>query len=319
MKTTRQDIIEAVDRDILDAELSSDKLARYFKELEVYIVTAHNAPNVMDEIGRIREMEFRKEGGGTGREKDIDQFDTGDIPYKQLVAWDPKEKEIVAMYRYILCGEVIDPGRGIHLATHRLFTFSERFVEEYLPYTIELGRSVVNRTAKRSLLGLFVIWSGLAALVSEYREIEYFFGKTTIYEHYPVKARDLLYTFLDLYFGDTDDLAKPREDVQYSTPNNQPELRSLFSGDRYRSDYTILRKELAQMDQVVPPILISYLRLTNTIKCYGTAWNTHFGNVLETAFLLTIRDIDQSKRKQFIETYESINPKLFTCSNSRFG
>jgi hypothetical protein len=310
-KAMHKDIIAAVDKEALEAELTSDRLVRCFKGLEVYIVTAQNAPNAMDEIGRIREIEFRKEGGGTAKEKDIDQFDTGKIPYKQLLVWDPVEREIVAMYRYILCRDAVRSDGEIPLATHRLFTFSERFIEEYLPYTIELGRSVVNRNAKKSLYGLYVIWSGLAALVSEYSEMKYFFGKTTTFEYYPARARDLLFSFINLYFGDKEHLVRPREELCYEMTTDKSSLLSIFTGNDYRKDYDRLLKELSNLGQAIPPLIISYLRLTDTIKYFGTAWNPFFGNVMETAFLLTIRDINESKRKKFIETYKSINPDLF--------
>ncbi len=306
-----KDIITPVDKRALEAELAPDKLVREFQNLSVYIVTARNAPNVMDEIGRIREIEFRKEGGGTAKEKDVDQFDTGEIPYNQLVAWDPKEREIVAMYRYILCRDAIRRNGEISLATHRLFSFSQIFIEEILPVTIELGRSVVNRNAKKCLHGLYVIWSGLAALVSEYQDMKYFFGKTTMYESYPAVARDMLFSFIELYFGADGSLVKPRDELRYEMTSDQERLSQLFTGGDYRKDYTKLLNEYSKLGLAVPPLIISYLRLTSTIKCFGTAWNPHFGNVMETAFLLTIEDIDGSKRKKFVDTYKSINPNLF--------
>ncbi len=306
-----RDIITAVDKQALEAELTPKRLVRQFQGLSVYMITAQNAPNVMDEIGRIREIEFRREGGGTAKEKDVDQFDTGEIPYRQLVAWDPKEREIVAMYRYILCRNAIRRDGEISLATHRLFSFSERFIEEILPVTIELGRSVVNRNAKKCFHGLYVIWAGLAALVNEYGEMRYFFGKTTIYESCPAMARDMLFSFIELYFGDNGSLVKPRENLRYEMTSDQAKLSYLFSGNDYRKDYAKLLTEYSKLGLSVPPLIISYLRLTSTIKFFGTAWNPHFGNVMETAFLLTIKDINRSKRKKFIDTYKSINPDLF--------
>ncbi len=306
-----KDIITAIDKRALEAELTPERLVRQFQGLSVFMVTAQNAPNVMDEIGRIREVEFRREGGGTAKEKDIDQYDTGEVPYRQLVAWDPKEREIVAMYRYILCRNAIGRDGEIFLATHRLFSFSEKFIQEILPYTIELGRSVVNRNAKKCLHGLYVVWSGLAALVSEYGEMRYFFGKTTMYESYPAIARDMLLSFVELYFGDNGSLVRPRENLRYEMTTDQAKLSSLYSGKDYRKDYAKLLSEYSNLGLAIPPLIISYMRLTSTMKCFGTAWNPHFGNVMETAVLLTINDINRPKRKKFIDTYKSINPDLF--------
>jgi hypothetical protein len=304
-------IIAPVDKKILSAELDTTKLIRHFKGLEVYIITAEDSPNVMDEIGRIREVEFRKEGGGTSKAKDIDRYDIGETPYKQLVAWDPEEQEIVAMYRYILCREAIRSPDDIELATYRLFTFSDRFVNEFLPYTIELGRSVVNRSAKKSLFGLFVIWSGLAALVKEYRDIKYFFGKTTLYGTFNIKARDILLYFLELYFAESKGLVKPRDDLDYKKETDGSELKSFFRGGAYKRDYAVLLETLSSLGESIPPIIISYLKLTKTIRCFGTAWNPHFGQVMETALLLTIRDIGRMYKRKFIDTYTSINTQAF--------
>jgi len=359
-----KDIIPAVDKEALEAELSPDRLVRRYKGLEVYIVTAHNAPHVMDEIGRIREIEFRKEGGGTAQEKDVDHYDTGDIPYKQIVAWDGQEREIVAMYRYILCRDAVITPDDIKLATYRLFHFSDRFKRQVLPQTIELGRSVVNRSAKRALYVLYFIWCGLAALVCEYPDIGYFFGKTTLYDTYNVEARDTLLYFMELYYsngsssqasplsgpllrrardgkgpggagrsaeaaggndgsraegrGAVNDpgvaetpLVTPREDLRYKPSTDRSKLRRLFGGKNYKKDYAALLAKLASVGESMPPIINSYLKLTSTIKCFGTAWNPYFGNVMETALLLTIRDIRRIYRRKFIDTYKSINPTVF--------
>ena len=267
-----KDIIPAVDKEALEAELSPDRLVRRYKGLEVYIVTAHNAPHVMDEIGRIREIEFRKEGGGTAQEKDVDHYDTGDIPYKQIVAWDGQEREIVAMYRYILCRDAVITPDDIKLATYRLFHFSDRFKRQVLPQTIELGRSVVNRSAKRALYGLYVIWCGLAALVCEYPDIDYFFGKTTLYDTYNVEARDTLLYFMELYFSGGEEpengpMVIPREELRYDLVTDRSQLEALFGGKNYKRDYAVLLSKLASLGESMPPIIKAInVRLTRSLR-----------------------------------------------------
>ena len=148
-----QDIIPAVDIKILESELSSERFVRSTNNgnNEIYIITHHDSPNVMREIGRLREYTFRMAGGGTGHEIDIDEFDTADAPYKQLIVWNPEEKEIVGGYRFIKLKEAPIVNGIVHVATTELFHFSKTFVEKYVPETIELGRSFVQPKYWRQL------------------------------------------------------------------------------------------------------------------------------------------------------------------------
>ena len=295
----------------LARELRADTRVRSVKGLDVHSVTADDAPRVMEEIGRVRETEFRKEGGGTGRPEDIDRFDLGSIPYRQLVVWDAQQQELVSAYRYILCRDTLRCGLRPALATEELFEYFDDFSTNYLPYSIELGRSVVNRQARRSFLGLFAAWAGLGALVREYPEIRYFFGKVTMYPTYDVAARDALLHFLRLHCPDPDTLVRPRTDLEVVPAGT--ELDSLFRGDDYDTDYAILRTKLKALGEVIPPLMISYLGVTHTMKTFGTARNYEFGDVDETAILITIRDIDQETRTRFIDSYRRICPGIF-CS-----
>src|SRR5690348_3488720 len=142
-----QKIIDPVDKLILEKELNRERFVRVtnYGNNEIYIINHFNSPNVMNEIGRLREVTFRQAGGGTGKEIDIDSYDISKTPYEQLVVWNPEDKEIVGGYRYIRCGEVGKDEKGLlELATVELFDFSEKFKKDYLPYTIELGRSYVQ-------------------------------------------------------------------------------------------------------------------------------------------------------------------------------
>lgn len=303
-------IIQPIPASALCDELTPDRLLRVYKGLQVYIVTAHEAPHVMAEVGRIREVEFRQEGGGTGQAKDIDEFDTGEAPYRQLVVWDPEAQEIVAMYRYILCRDAVYPGGAISLATAEIFTFSERFQQDYLPYAIELGRSVVNRSAKRAFLGLWAVWCGLGALVREYSEMRYFFGKVTMYPTYNTRARDILLHFLHLYCPDLEGLASPKAELQVTPMIDSASLAALFTGHDYQRDYLSLKQQLQELGESIPPLINSYLDVTRNIKIFGTAYNLQFGNVEETALLISINSINEKHRRRYIDSYERINSSL---------
>ncbi len=304
-------IIPPISKSLLIAELSSSKLVRTFQGLEVYNLTAAEAPHVMEEIGRIRELGFRSCGGGTGQAKDLDRFDLGTVPYHQLIVWDPQAQEIVALFRYLLGRDALQPSGEISLATAQLFTFSPTFQQDYLPYTLELGRVVVNPHAQKRRWGLFAAWSGLGALVREYPALRYFFAKMTIFPHYHPTAHDILLWFLQLYFRAPDGLVQPHPHCQLTINSSTDYLTTLFTGHDYQLDYARLWQLLREYGERLPPLWISSLTLTPTMKVFGTACNLHFGAVAETALLLPIADIPQALRTRFIDSYVSVNPDCF--------
>ena len=153
--------------------------------------TSHDSPNLMREVGRLREIAFRHYGGGTGLEADIDRYDVMKIPYKQLIVWDPENEEILGGYRFIYGSDVeFDEHGKPKLATAHLLEFSQEFIEDFLPYTVELGRSFVSLEYQSTLMGrkgifaLDNLWDGLGALTVIDPEIKYFFGKVTMYGTY---------------------------------------------------------------------------------------------------------------------------------------
>ncbi|TVQ27521.1 MAG: GNAT family N-acetyltransferase [Spirochaetaceae bacterium] len=293
-----------VDPAQIDRELGPGSLVRSFRGIAIHVIDGRNVPAVMEEIGRIRETEFRAEGGGTGKPVDVDDYDIGDRPFRQLVAWDTQSSEIVGMYRFVAAAEARSHD-AYELPTARLFDFSPAFKDDVLPHTIELGRSVVNRSAKRAVMGLFAAWSGLGAIVAEFPEYRHFFGKFTTYPSFDPKALALLLGFLDIYCGDPDAMVVPKPELAVTT---DPGARDVFCGSDYASDYELLAEKLKELGQMIPPLVISYLGLTSTMKCYGTARNPYFGNVLETAILINIADIGQKQWKRFVTSYESKNP-----------
>ena len=166
-----EEIIKPVSKELLKAELTEDKRLRMTNKSnnQIYIITYQNAPNVMREIGRLREIAFRAAGGGTGLSMDIDEYDTMEHPYKQLIVWNPEAEEILGGYRYLLGTDVRFDEKGAPiLATSHMFHFSETFIKEYLPQTIELGRSFVTleyqstRAGSKGLFALIICGMGWA-------------------------------------------------------------------------------------------------------------------------------------------------------------
>ncbi|MGE5446739.1 MAG: GNAT family N-acetyltransferase [Bacteroidales bacterium] len=305
-----KDIIAPVPKERLVAELTPDKLMRKTNkgDNEIYIITHQDSPNVMLEIGRVRELTFRDAGGGMGDEVDIDPYDVCDHPYKQLIVWDPQAREIIGGYRYILCNDLpISDDGVVPLATTQLFNFSDKFIKEYLPYTLELGRSFVqphyqsSKAGAKALFALDNLWDGLGALIVDHPEIKYFFGKVTMYTHYHTKARNLILYFFMKYFKDTEDLVTPIHELDLGI--NIEEMEKVFNGGSYKEDYKILSQKVREFGENIPPLINSYMNLSPSMKTFGTVINDHFGNVEETAIILTISDIYEAKKDRHIETY----------------
>ncbi len=314
-----KEIIAPVDKNLIKQELSKEKLMRRTNKAqnEIYIISAHNAPNTMREIGRLREIAFRYYGGGTGLEMDIDEFDTMENGYKQLIVWNPDAEEILGGYRF-LCGADVrfDKNGEPILATSHLFDFSKKFIRDYLPYTVELGRSFVSLEYQSTLSGskgiyaLDNLWDGLGALSVVDPSIKYFFGKVTMYSTYNVQARNMILYFLNKYFADKDLLVYPKHELVTNT--NMKEMKQLFVGGDLKSDYRILNREVRKLGMNIPPLVNAYMSLSPQMRTFGTAINREFGNVEETGILIAINEILEDKRKRHIESYLKEKPsKLF--------
>lgn len=305
-----KNITEPLPRKEIYAELTPDKLLRKTNKggNEIYVITHHNSPALMHEIGRLREITFRDAGGGTGEETDIDVYDTAISPYKQLLVWDPDAKEILGGYRYILCGEAPKDENGhVLLATSHLFDFSQKFIDEYLPYSLELGRSFVqpayqsSKAGAKALFALDNLWDGLGALTVDHPEIKYFFGKITMYSHFHEEARNLIQYFFLKYFRDRENLVYPKEPVIFDM--DMEAMKKLFIGENYKEDYKILFQTVRQYGENVPPLINAYMNLSPSMKTFGTSKNKEFGEVLETGIIVTIEDIYSIKVDRHIETY----------------
>jgi hypothetical protein len=305
-----KDIVKALPIEAIYAELTPDKLLRKTNKggNDIYVVTHSDSPAIMHEIGRIREITFRDAGGGTGKETDIDEYDIAKVPYKQLIVWDPDAKEILGGYRYILGSHVgYDKNSEPELATAHLFNFSKGFIDNYLPYTIELGRSFVQpeyQSSKAGAKALFVLdnlWDGLGALIVDHPEIKYLFGKVTVYNHFHNAAGNLIQYFFKKYFHDKENLVFPKNPVEFNY--DVEDMKKIFVGSNYMENYKILIQQIRLYGEKIPPLINAYMNLSPSMKTFGTAINKEFGNVLETGIIVTINDIYEVKRDRHIETY----------------
>ena len=277
---------------------------------EVYVVTAAECPNVMKEIGRLREWAFRSAGGGTGESVDIDEEDLAPDGYKQLVVWDPAAKEIVGGYRFIVCSD----RNQKHLSTEHYFSFSETFRDEYLPHTIELGRSYVHpnyqstRANAKSLYVMDNIWDGLGAIIVHNPDKKYFLGKVTMYGHYNVDARNMLMYFLHKHFPAREGLLQPRNPLELGI--NVESMERLFTGEDYAEDHKILVRELKERGEFIPPMISSYMNVSPSMMIFDTVINPDFGEVEETGIMITIPDMYPHKVERHTRGIERTNNAL---------
>lgn len=311
-------VIDPVPADILLDELNADRFVRYSNNgsNEIYILNCHNSPNTVREIGRLREITFRDAGGGTGLDCDLDEFDISENCYQQLIVWNPDAKEITGGYRFIRCADAGRYENGkLQLATAELFEYSDKFMNDYFPYTIELGRSFVqpayqpSSENRKGLFSLDNLWDGLGAIHIDNPDIKYFFGKVTMYTDFNRLARDYILEFMQFYFPDHDKLVKPIHPLKIE--NDVTDFRKELEGLSYKDGHRILNHKVRALGENIPPLVNAYMNLSPTMRTFGTAINEHFGEVEETGILVTLSDIYDTKKERHVNTYnrEKMKPR----------
>lgn len=305
-----ESIIAPVHKSLLKMELTEARFLRTTNKghNEIYIVDSQNSPNVMWEIGRLREIAFRASGGGTGKSADIDEFDLMDEPCQQLIVWNPDAEEIIGGYRFLLGENIKMDENGVpHIAMSHMFKYSPKFIKEILPYTIELGRSFVSveyqstKAGAKALYALDNLWDGLGALVVVYPQIKYLFGKMTMYPSYPMECRNMILYFLDKYFHDDEKLVEPIQPLDANI--NVARMQRLFVGGSFKEDYKILNTQVRAAGFNIPPLVNSYMNLSPKMRMLGTAINDEFGDVEETGIFFAIAEIYEEKKIRHIRTF----------------
>lgn len=305
-------VIDAIEKNKIIKELNEETFIRAtnYSNHQIFIVDHLNSPQTLLEIGRLREITFRNAGGGTGKEVDLDEYDTrSEAFYKQLIVWDPDQKEIIGGYRFIKGAEMIASEKFNNLATNGLFDFSSDFYNRLLPKTIELGRSFVQpyyqpaSGNRKAIFSLDNLWDGLGALVVDHPEIKYFFGKVTMYLDYHKKGRDLILSFINHFFKDSQQLIIPKKPLSLHHDTNYfiDEIKKL----EYKDAYKLLNKQLKSYETSIPPLIAAYMNLSSSMKSFGTVLNSNFGDVEETGILISIDDIYTQKKDRHINTYKA--------------
>ena len=255
-------IIDPVPVELLKAELTKSKKLEDTNKghNELYIVTWQDSPNVVTEVGRLRELTFREAGGSTGNAIDLDEYDKMEKPYKQLIVWDPDNEAIIGGYRFFYGSDAMfdEKGQPIMASSHQ-FRFSQKFIDEYLPHVLELGRNFVapeyqsSKNGAKSMYAFDNLWDGLVAIIMKNPNLLYYFGKITVYPSYDHITRDLIYHFFRKHYGDQDELVRPWDD-QAIMPDSDPELMDLvLNKEDLLEDYKLLKAAARMRGVNIPP------------------------------------------------------------------
>ena len=305
-----QPIIPPVETALLEKELEGHLLRPSNKaDNLIYDITAHECPNVMREIARLREISYRDGGGATGLEMDMDDMDTMPKPYHQLIVWDPANRQIIGGYRYLMGRDVVlkanEKGElQPYITSAHLFHYSERFIREYLPNTIEFGRAFVQpmyqkrEMGVKALFALDNIWDGIGAVMHDNPDIRWMIGKVTIYPDYNETARELIYNYLYRFHRGEEGLIAPYKSVSIRTLENAP-----FTGTDPQENYHILQHAVREQGTVIPPMFSAYLNLTNDLQFFGNAINDELANVYETGIMVDLNTVYEEKKERYITPY----------------
>lgn len=303
-----KNIISPINKDLLKEELTPERFLRNTNKggNQIYSFSYHEAPNLMLEVARLREITYRNAGGGSGGIIDIDIFDTMKVPYRQLIVWTPEAQEIIGGYRYLVCNQKANNNQGkLSFAMTGCFRYSQRFKNKYLPFCIELGRAFIRpeyqatKAGSKSLFALDNLWDGLGALIVRYPTARYFIGKVTLFHRFNPQAQDILFHYLGIYFPDHENLIDSLSPLR---PDLSRLPVGLFLGTNREEDFSILLKALRKHRETLPPMMSAYMKLSSTMKVMGINANKMYDDVAEIAILITIKDIFPLKLNRHIQS-----------------
>ncbi|MEL0081594.1 MAG: GNAT family N-acetyltransferase, partial [Gammaproteobacteria bacterium] len=252
--------------------------------------------SVIREIGRLREYSFRKVGEGSGKRRDLDQYDQH---YKHLVLWDDRSLEMVGAYRFGDTRSILQAAGVKGLYTASLFEFDPRF-EPVFEHGLELGRSFVQPQYWGSR-ALDYLWQGLGAYLRHHREIRYLFGPVSISERYPRAATDLLVNFYLLYFGDERGLVTSKNPYRIGDSEYR-EAAKLFTGKNFRDDLQELKLQLSQFGLTIPTLYKQYTDLCEAggVRFLDFGVDPAFSGCTDGFILVELDRVKAQKRKRYI-------------------
>ena len=264
--------------------LAAHRLLLQRAPFQVFMARAGEAPGVLAEICRLRELSFRAVGEGSGAPSDRDGFDEH---YEHLFVWHRELREIVGAYRLAFSEEVLPSFGTAGLYTSTLFNYDER-VFDHVGSAMELGRSFVAPAWQRSFQPLLLLWSGIMVLAASRPGLRCLFGPVSISGSYSTAARALMTRSLMSHFGDPvlSALVRPRHPLSWpSAFGYQRQLASALA------DPALLSKVVARMERGagLPVLVRKYLELQGRFA--GFTVDDSFGSTLDGLVFVDVRRI----------------------------
>lgn len=294
---TEKSIAHPEDRRVLRRELKQSKLLGETKDgKQIYLFDAFKGSTVMKELGRLREISFRRVGEGSGEKRDIDQYDQY---YRHIILWDEEELEVVGAYRIAEAYKLVQAQGLKALYCSQLFSISPTLAEK-MTQGIELGRSFVQPKywGKRAL---DYLWFGIGAYLRHHPDVRYLFGPVSLSNSYPAAAKDMIVHYYRHYHGDTDHLAQANAPYLL-TAERQQEMYNLFAGNDLTADFQQLKEQLDHFGVTVPTLFKQYTELCEIggIRFMDFSVDANFGYCIDAFILVDLTLIKVRKKERYI-------------------
>lgn len=294
---TYNGIALAQNRQDLVKELENAKQIAETTDGKVIYLYANAEENVLiKEIGRLREISFRQVKEGSGKQRDVDDFD---YCYEHIILWDEKDLEIVGSYRIVKSSEMVEAYGVDGLYTSTLFDFKEEF-NRYLGSSIELGRSFIQPKYWNSR-ALDYLWQGIGAYLRINPDVKYMFGAVSISNTYSDEAIALLIYFYKNYFSPEYKSVEHRESYILAESQKR-KFDALFFKNDYAKDLVILKRELSLMGYAIPTLYKQYSELCEEggVEFIDFGRDKHFENCIDGFLVVTIDKIKEQKQKRYL-------------------
>lgn len=298
--TTTTPVIEPIQQSLLIDEITAlpnEAHLLNFKQFDVYCTRADNIPNMLREIGRVRETNFRLVNEGTGSDCDLDGFDNY---YQHLFIWDNQEQRLVGAYRLGLTDQIM-PTQGVDgLYSRTLFEYDEKLINQF-GHAIEMGRSVIDLPYQRSLTALLLLWKGIATYAHRNPKYTHLFGPVSISSEYSPTARELMVSTLEMHHFDKDNA-----DLVKATNPLQKNPKSFWRPDMLSSlaDIQLLSKVLTRLgQQSIPVLLKQYLNLNGKLISFNV--DKDFNDALDGLIVVDLRSVPPRTLVKYMGKEES--------------
>jgi 1-acyl-sn-glycerol-3-phosphate acyltransferase len=266
---------------------------------KIYLYEYSEGSIILKELGRLREITFRKVGEGSGKRRDHDEYD---IYYQHIILWDDEDLEIVGSYRIANSNKVMELLGIEGFYTSTIFDFKEKFMP-YFEDSIELGRSFVQPKYWGSR-ALDYLWYGIGAYLKEHENIKYMFGAVSLSSLYSKEAQNMILYFYERHFGGYSELAESRNRYLLSNKEKK-EFDEVFTGSNYRENFRTLKTNLQHYNATVPTLFKQYTELCEDggVKFLDFGIDPDFGDCMDGLILVDVDKIKPSKRDRYINSH----------------